>query len=115
MPTPFRRAEQLQRLVERRQLGRDLAQRGKALPADPAAGRTVADLQQVVRMGQHERPVVQLEDVELDQVAAELDRAGERAQRVLRLEGGSALVADAQRPGASPQLHLLNVPNRGSI
>ena len=66
-------------------------------------------------MGQHQRPVVQLEDVELDQVAAELHRPGERAQRVLGRERRSALVADAQRPGASPQLHLLNVPNRGAI
>ena len=107
MPTVPDAAELLQRLVQRRQLRRDLAQRGEALLADPASGRTVADLQQIVRMGQHERPVVQLEDVELDQVAAELDRPGERAQRVLGLEGRSTLVADAQRPGASPQLHLL--------
>ena len=87
---------------------------GALIESNPAAGSTVADLQQIVGMRQHERPVVQLEDVELDEVASELHRAGERSQRVLGLEGRSTLVADAQRPCASLQLHVENVPECGS-
>jgi hypothetical protein len=89
-----RAREQVERVVERRQLRRDLAQRVKALRAHPPGRRAVADLQQVVRVREDERAVLQLEHVELDEVAAEVDRARERAQGVLRLERRRALVAD---------------------
>ena len=95
-------AEQLQRLVERRKLGRHLAERVEGLLPHPPGSRAVADLEQVVRVREHERPVVQVEDVELDQVAAQLDAAPQGAQGVLGLERGGALVADPERAARQP-------------
>ena len=120
MPTRSQPAEQLERLVQASAArARPRAARRGSVRA-PARSRAVADLEQVVRVGDHERPVVQLEHVELDQVAAQLDRPDERAQRVLGLEGGGALVADAQRPAVGSDARRkrirdrrLSVPDRG--
>src|SRR5581483_12489013 len=68
-------------------------------------GGAVADLEEIVRMGEDERPVVQVEHVELDEVAAELHRAPDRPQRVLRLQRGGALVADSKRSAVGPEPH----------
>ena len=60
----------------------------------------MADLEQVVGMREHERPVVQVEDIELDQVAPALHPPPERPQGVLGLERGGALVADPEEGAA---------------
>ena len=72
-----------ERLVERRQLGRDLAQLLERTRAHPAARGTVAHLLELVRVREHERPLLEVEDVELDQVNAHLDGRAERGQGVL--------------------------------
>ena len=58
-------------------------------------------------MGEHERPV-ELEHVELDQVAAELDRERERGDRVLGRERRGAAVADPQQ-GSRPSLGVSSI------
>src|SRR5436190_17884056 len=67
--------EERKRLVERREVGRDLRR----------------------RMGEDKRSV-ELEYVELDQVAAELQRERERRDRVLRRERSRTAVPDPQQP-----------------
>ena len=47
-------------------------------------------------MRQHERPVLQVEHVELDQVDAHLDRRAKRAQRVLGRERRRTAMADPE-------------------
>src|SRR5436190_6227896 len=70
------------RLVERRELGRDLR----------------------CRMGEDERSV-ELEDIELDQVAAEFQRERERGDRVLGRQRSRTSVPDPQRaPFPAPQV-----------
>ena len=88
--------EERKRLVERRQLGRDLAQLGERALAHRAGRGAVAHLVEPVGVGEHERPARKVEDVELDQVDALRDRRPERAQGVLRRERGGAAVGDAQ-------------------
>jgi hypothetical protein len=48
---------------------------------------------------------VQVENVEFDHVAAQLDAALQGAQGVLGLERGGALVADPERAAVSSQVH----------
>ena len=87
-----------QRLVERREIGRDASQAFEIAAAHAAARGAVAHLAQVVRVREDERPVGEVEDVELQHVAAELHRELERRERVLGRERGGAAVADAREP-----------------
>ena len=64
--------------------------------------RAVAHLVQVVRMREHECPVGERQNVELEHVAAELDRELERLQRVLRRERGRAAMPDARELAGRP-------------
>src|SRR5437763_7444965 len=82
-------------LVQRREIGGESAQALQRASAHHAACSAVADLVQVVRMREHERPVLQIEDVELEHVATELNRELERAQRVLGRERRGTAVPDA--------------------
>src|SRR5438093_9354562 len=82
-------------LVQRREVGREPAQAlERALSHRPACS-AVADLVQVVRMREHERPVLQIEDVELEHVATELDGELQGSQRVLWRQRGRTAVPDA--------------------
>ena len=63
--------------------------------SDASAPGAVAHLPEVVGVRKHERPVVEIEDVELDDVAAELNCPLERLERVLGSERGGAFVADS--------------------
>ena len=84
--------------VERREIGRDASQPFEIATAHAAARRAVAHFAQVVRVREDERAVGEVEDVELQHVAAELHRELERLQRVLRRQRGSAAVTDAGEP-----------------
>src|SRR6266516_1681135 len=98
--------DEFERLLERRQLGRDLPQLGQRALAHAAGRRAVADLHEVVRVREDERPIGEIEDVDLDEVDAVVDRGLERAERVLGRERGRAPVADLDdRPLASKQVH----------
>ena len=55
-------------------------------------------------MGEHEGAVGEVEDVELDEVDADLDRPPERRQGVLRPERRGPAVADPQHAGAASKL-----------
>ena len=55
------------------------------------------DLVEMIRVCEHERAPRQVDHVELDQMHSRREGRAERAQRVLRCEGGSAAVTDAQR------------------
>ena len=85
-----------ERLVEGGQLGRDLAQLFERARTDRPGRRPVADLVQVVGVREDERASPEIEDVELDEVDAEVDRGAEGAQRVLGRQSRSAPVADPQ-------------------
>jgi hypothetical protein len=86
--------EERERLVERRQVGRDLSERLQREATDAARRGAVADLVEVVRVGEDERAAPEVEDVELDHVDAGLDRGAKRRQGVLRRERGRASMAD---------------------
>src|SRR5207247_521445 len=97
--------EERECLVERRQVRREATNRVECLAADASARRPVTDLAQIVRVREHERAVRERQDVELEHVAAELDRELERAQRVLRCQRRCAPVADARElAGAATKL-----------
>ena len=98
-------AEELECLAQRGQRRRHRAQLLQAETPYTAAGGTVADFEEIVGVREHERAVVEVEHVELDEVAAELQRAPQRAERVLRLEGGRTFVANSQRAAWGEQLH----------
>jgi hypothetical protein len=70
-------------LVQSRQPGRDLPEICEGAPAHASAGGAVAHLAQVAGMRKHKRPVDEVEHVELEHVAAELDRELEGRERVL--------------------------------
>ena len=91
-----------ERLVERREVRCKSPQTIERAPPNPAAARTVADLTEVVRVREHERPVHEVENVELEHVAAELDRKLESAQRVLRRERRRAAVTDTREVAVLP-------------
>ena len=55
-------------------------------------------------MGEHECAVREVEDVELDEVHADLVRPPECRQRVLALEGRGATMADSQHAGAASKV-----------
>src|SRR5689334_18574285 len=55
-------------------------------------------------MSEDERAVVEVEDVELDEVHAQLDCLPERSQRVLGRQRSAAAVADPQHAGAAAKL-----------
>src|SRR6188508_3041172 len=74
-----RAAEQLEHVVQRRQSVR----RGRWVVRD-------------------DERLAERVDVELDQVAAELDRETDRLERVLGRECGRAAMADPQRPAVTP-------------
>jgi hypothetical protein len=61
----------------------------------------VADLVQVVRVGDHELARGEAEDVELDEVRPGLDARAERAERVLRSKRRGTAMADAERPSVA--------------
>src|SRR5205823_2461499 len=82
-------------LVQRREVGGESAQALQRASAHHAACSAVADLVQVVRMREHERPVLQIEDVELEHVATELDGERQGSQRVLWRQRGRTAVPDA--------------------
>ena len=88
-------AEEGKRLVEGRQGGRDRPKLRERHSSDASAPGAVAHLPEVVGVRKHERPVVEIEDVELDDVAAELNCPLERLERVLGSERGGAFVADS--------------------
>ena len=97
--------EERERLVERRQLGRDLAELLEGARPDGAGGDAVAHLVEVIGVRDDERPARQVEDVELDEVDAELDGGAERAQRVLGLDERRAAMADPE-DASVPALEL---------
>ena len=66
-------------LVKRRKLGSHAPERIEAAAADTTARGAVADLAQVVGVREHERAVDEVEHVELEHVAPELDRQLQRA------------------------------------
>jgi hypothetical protein len=88
-------AEERKRLVEGRQPGRDRPQLRERHSSDASAPGAVAHFPEIVRVREHERTVVEIVDVELDDVAAELDCPLERLERVLGSKRGGALVADS--------------------
>ncbi len=94
--------EERERVVERRQLRRELAELGERPRADRARGAPVAHLVEVVGVRQHERAAREVEDVELDEVDALLDGRPEGAERVLGREVRRAAVADPQDGRAVP-------------
>ncbi len=97
--------EERECLVQRRQLGCDLTELPEGARPDGAAGDAVAHLVEVIGVRDDERPARQVEDVELDEVDAELDGSAERAQRVLRLDECSAAMADPE-DASVPALEL---------
>ena len=88
--------EERERVVERRQLGSDLAQLLERERAHPARRGTVTHLLEAVGVREHERPPLEVENVELDQVDAHLDGRPERAKGVLGSERRRAAMTDAQ-------------------
>jgi hypothetical protein len=62
----------------------------------------VADLEQIVGVREHERAIREVEDVELEHVAAELDRKLQAAQCVLACERRRAAVANAGELARGP-------------
>ena len=93
--------EELERLLERRQLGRDGAQLGqRPLPHGPV-GCAVADLVEVVGVREHERPAREVENVELDEVDAVRDGFAKRVERVLRREMRRAAMPDPEHGAVS--------------
>ena len=88
--------EERERVVERRQLGSDLAELLERERAHPARRGTVTHLLEAVGVREHERPPLEVEDVELDQVDAHLDGRPERAKGVLGSERRRAAMTDAQ-------------------
>ena len=86
--------QEVEGVVERRQLRGDLPQLREGALADAARGCAMADLGKVVRVREHERPVREVEHVELDRVDTACERGLERAQRVLGRDRRRAAVAD---------------------
>ena len=95
-------SEEDERFVEGRQVGTEFTQGGQRTVADGPARSAVADLVQVVRVGDDELAVVEPHHVELDQVDPGLDRCAEGRQRVLGRERGCSAVPDAERSTVSP-------------
>ena len=60
--------QERERFVESRQLRRDLPQLVERAFTHSAHGGAVADLGEIVRVGEHERPADEVEHVELDRV-----------------------------------------------
>ena len=95
-----------ERFVQRRELRSELAQLGERPVTHCADRSAVADLREVVRVGEHERATDEVEHVELDRVDAVRERHLERTQRVLGRKRRGAAVPDAdQRPVFSQKLH----------
>jgi hypothetical protein len=84
-------------VVEGRQVRRDLAELVEREVAYASRRSSMAHLVEMIRVCEHERAPRQVDDVELDQMHSRREGRAERAQRVLRCEGGSAAVTDAQR------------------
>ena len=100
----FDSREKLERLLQGRQLRRELPELGQPQRPDPAGGDTVADLEEIVRVGEDERTVVEVENVELDEVHADLDRAPERRKGVLGPQRRGASMGDSQRASTASKL-----------
>ena len=97
--------EERERLLERRQLGRELAELVEGARTHGALGRAVAHLVEPVRVGQDERPARKIEDVELDEVDTVRDRLAKGAERVLRGEvRGSAMTDPEHRAVAAAEI-----------
>ena len=95
-----------ERVVERRELRRELLQLGERAVAHGADCRAVADLGQIVRVGEHERAAPEVEHVELDRVDPVGERHLERTKCVLGRKRRGAAVPDAdQRPIFPEQFH----------
>src|SRR6476646_9415018 len=90
------RGEERERLVEQRHVRRCAPQLVQGQWLDPAANGAVADLEQIVGMGDHEGAVVEIEDVELDEVDAQLDGLTEGRKRVLGSDRRAPTVGDPQ-------------------
>src|SRR4029450_4721441 len=75
----------------------NLAQCREAPAPNPSTSRAVTDLVQIVRVRQHERPVVEVEDVELEHVTAEVDCELERRDGVLGGERRRAAMPDPRK------------------
>ena len=98
--------EERECLVERRELGRDLAQLVEPQRAHRAGLATVAHLVEVVGVSQDEGAAWEVEHVELDEVDPVLDGGTERGDRVLRRDVGRAAMPDPEHRRAvrSPEL-----------
>lgn len=93
--------EELKRVVECRQVGRDLPESGEGLVPDRSSGGAVADLSQVVGVRDDQVPGVEPEDVELDEIHARFERGAKPAEGVLGSKRRSTAVPDAERPAFS--------------
>ena len=112
------RGEELERLRQGRQLGRDFSQLRKPEWANVAGSHAVAHFEQIVRVGEHERAVGEVEHVELDEVDIELHGAAEGRQRVLGLERRGAAMTDPQHAGAAakpPQVLRITTTAQSSV
>ncbi len=102
--TDLYRGQEAERVLEGRQLRDDLSQLLEPQLTDVTGGYAVAYLEQVVRVGEHESAVGEVENVELDEVDANLERSPERGQRILGCKRRGAPMADPQKPLAATKL-----------
>ena len=98
--------EERQRLVERRQVGRDLPQLGERPLPHRARRPAVAHLVEVVGVGQDEGAASQVEHVELDEIDAVRDGGSKGVDGVLGRDVRRASMTDPEHasPVSSPQL-----------
>ena len=88
--------EERERVIEGREVRGHLAERLERLVPDPSGGSPVTDLVEMIGVGENERPVPEVEDIELDQVDARIDGGPKRVECVLRRQGRGAAVTDPE-------------------